>query len=152
MRSNSRIRQHIWKGPDQLCLISIVSPYVVYCHLQRQVLPLIVQIKHRNVVVAAHAIHKHGWLMLMILDRQPVRACSLSEVSYRGVNQAVGLNHEAHLLVQIPKQTQCRTSGCLLSSGLSENTESNNNNNLSTNNICLDLRFKNVAIKILELT
>ena len=51
--ADSRIRQCVWEGSHQLCLIGIVSVHVVHRHPQSQVLPLVVQVEHGDVVLAA---------------------------------------------------------------------------------------------------
>lgn len=54
MRADSRIWQHVGESSHQLCLISIVSIRIVNRDPQSQVLPLVIQMKHGDVFLAAN--------------------------------------------------------------------------------------------------
>lgn len=54
MWAHSGIRQRIWERPHQLRLVRIIFIHVVDCHTQSQVLPLVIQMEHRDVLIAAN--------------------------------------------------------------------------------------------------
>lgn len=53
VRAHSGVRQNIPEHPSQFGFKGIISVHVVHGHLQRQVLLLVVQIKHWDAIFAA---------------------------------------------------------------------------------------------------
>lgn len=53
MCADCRVRQHFAKGPHHLCLISVISIDIVDSDQQSQVPLLMIQMEHRDVLLAA---------------------------------------------------------------------------------------------------